>query len=141
MSHVRKSRRRTKNKGGNVKVVEGYAGLWISVDDAALDVLLRVRKAYTYPMRSDTAFELIGDIVKAEELEKFEGGEKYTLLEAFPRTIKMHMPNKALYFHVKKMTLGRAKRGDTLIPVVLRGTVSNQSYQVVGGHSWISRDG
>lgn len=123
MSHVRKSRRRTKGKGGNVSSINGYTGLWVGDDDSALDVLIRVRYATSYAGKSRGQIELIGEVVDAQELSKLDGDEKYTLLEAFPRRLVSKMPKRGIEILVERKTLGRPSRDSTFIPVTIRGTV------------------
>lgn len=128
MSHVRKSRRRTKGKGGSARPITGYTGLWVGDDDSAIDVLIRVRYATACAGKSRGYIELIGEVVDVQELSKPGGDEKYTLFNAFPRKLVSKMPKRGIEIHVESKVFGRPSRDSTFIPVTIRGTVAREKW-------------
>lgn len=97
-------------------------GLWKGEDQAGIDLLVRIRNGY----RSDSQgggkyYVLTGNIVSTDPIPGF------SIVDSFPRVLKIHVPSKDLYFLVEKVHIGRKNKED-FVPISLKGNLSRTMY-------------
>ena len=112
----------------NFRSVDQLLGLWKSLDENN-GVLVRVRRAVTgefKAMNGTATLTLFADLVKFERLEGMND------IESFPKTLKMHLPNRDTYLQRIQVKFGRSKSG-VIRSVVLRGRLVRNGTETVWG--------